>query len=198
MASEFQDPGWLAQERRLISRAKRGDRGAFGALYRAFAGALYRRVLLPKLQDPAAAEDALAETFIVAWQRLGGFEDRGVSLFSWLARIAANKAIDIHRGRGRADRASANLERLVEPLLTPVPGQDEELVRQLDAPALRAKVTATLERIRPRYRRAIELRFMQGLSRDDCAAHLEVKLGTFDVVLLRALRAFRKEWDHDG
>lgn len=198
MASEFQDPGWLKQERKLVSRAKRGDREAFGALYRAFAGALYRRVLLPKLQDPASAEDALAETFIAAWQRLDRFEDRGVSLFSWLARIAANKAIDIHRGRGRADRASANLERMLEPLLAPVPGGDDDLVRQIDAPALRARVAATLDRIRPRYRRAIELRFLQGLSRDDCAARLQVKLGTFDVVLLRALRAFRKEWDHDG
>jgi len=198
VASEFQDPGWLKQERKLVSRAKRGDRDAFGALYRAFAGALYQRVLLPKLQNPAAAEDALAETFITAWQRLDGFEDRGVSLFSWLARIASNKAIDLHRGRGRADRAAANLERLVEPLLAPVPGEDDDLVRQIDAPALRAKVAEVLDRIHPRYRRAIELRFLQGLSRDDCAARLEVKLGTFDVVLLRALRAFRKEWDHDG
>jgi len=198
VASEFQDPGWLKKERRLIARARRGDREAFGALYRTFAAALYRRVLLPKLQDPASAEDALAETFVTAWQRLDTYEDRGLSLFSWLARIAANKAIDVHRGRGRADRASASLERLVEPLCAPVPGEDEDLVRQLDAPALRAKVAATLERLRPRYRRAIELRFLPGRSRTECAEALGVKLGTFDVLLLRALRAFRKEWDHDG
>jgi RNA polymerase sigma-70 factor (ECF subfamily) len=198
VASEFQDPGWLKKERKLVARARRGDREAFGALYRAFAAALYRRVLLPKLQDPASAEDALAETFVTAWQRLDAYEDRGLSLFSWLARIAANKAIDLHRGRGRADRASANLERMIEPLLAPVPGEDEELVRQLDAPALRARVAATLDRLRPRYRQAIELRFMQGLDRRACSQALGVKLSTFYVLLLRALRAFRKEWDHDG
>lgn len=198
MASEFQDPAWLEKERKLVARARRGNREAFGALYRALAPALYRRVLMPKLQDPASAEDALAETFVTAWQRLGDFEDRGLSLFSWLARIASNKAIDLHRGRGRGARAAASLERLVEPLLVPVPGEDPELVRQLDAPALRARVAGVLARIRSRYGQAIELRFMQGLSRKACAARLEVKLGTFDVLLLRALRAFRKEWDHDG
>ena len=55
-----------------------------------------------------------------------------------------------------------------------------------------------LARLNPRYRRALELRFFEERSRQECAAALEVKLGTFDVLLLRALRAFRKEWDHDG
>ena len=52
-----------------------------------------------------------------------------------------------------------------------------------------------LEAINPRYRRAIELRFLEDKSREECAGAMEVKLGTFDVLLLRALRAFRKEWD---
>jgi RNA polymerase sigma-70 factor (ECF subfamily) len=52
-----------------------------------------------------------------------------------------------------------------------------------------------LERLNDRYRRAIELRFLEELSRESCAAALDVKLGTFDVLLLRALRAFRKDWD---
>jgi len=47
----------------------------------------------------------------------------------------------------------------------------------------------------PRYKRAIELRFLEERTRQECADVLEVKLGTFDVVLLRALRAFRKEWE---
>jgi DNA-directed RNA polymerase specialized sigma24 family protein len=36
---------------------------------------------------------------------------------------------------------------------------------------------------------------MDDKSREECAAAMNVKLGTFDVLLLRALRAFRKEWD---
>ena len=52
-----------------------------------------------------------------------------------------------------------------------------------------------LAAISPRYRRAIELRFLEDRPREQCAALLEVKLGTFDVLLLRALRAFRQAWE---
>jgi DNA-directed RNA polymerase specialized sigma24 family protein len=51
-----------------------------------------------------------------------------------------------------------------------------------------------LASVNPRYRRAIELRFLDDRSREDCARLMEVKLGTFDVLLLRALRAFRQQW----
>ena len=63
-----------------------------------------------------------------------------------------------------------------------------------DGDKLRAAVAAALGRINPRYRRALELRFFEERERGDCAAALEIKLGTFDVLLLRALRAFRAAW----
>lgn len=197
MAADFNDPAWLRRERRLIRRARRGDREAFGQLYRAFAPALYRQVLLPRLADEAAAEDALAETFVTAWHRLDQFEQRGPSVFFWLARVAANKAIDVHRSRGRSDRAMDNLQRALAPLVAPAQGEEDEVLRRVDAAALRSRVSEVLARIHDRYRRAIELRFLEGLDRAACAERLQVKLGTFDVVLLRALKAFRKEWSDE-
>ncbi len=59
---------------------------------------------------------------------------------------------------------------------------------------MRDAVATALARINPRYRRALELRFFEDQDRDRCAAALEVKIGTFDVLLLRALRAFRAAW----
>jgi RNA polymerase sigma-70 factor (ECF subfamily) len=197
LANDYRDAAWLERERALIARARDGDRQAFGELYRALAPDLYRQVLLPRLSDPAAAEDALAETFAAAFRRLDGYRDQGRSLFFWLARIAANQAIDQHRRRGRKRRALDGLRRLCRPLAQPAAGADEELIQRLDAPALQRRVQAALQRLRPRYRRALELRFFEGLDRVGCAARLELKLGTFDVLLLRALRAFKKEWEHE-
>jgi RNA polymerase sigma factor (sigma-70 family) len=194
MGQDFRDPTWLATERQLVERARRGDRAAFGELYSVFAPTIYRQVLLPKLADPASAEDVLAETFISAFSRLSRFSDRGLSIYFWLARIASNKATDLYRSRGRAGRGLANLERLLEPLGQASVQADEDLMRRVDADGLRLRVAGVLERVNPRYRRAIEARFLEGLSRKECAEKLEVKLGTFDVLLLRALRAFRKEW----
>ena len=198
MGRGFHDAEWLRQEQALLERARRGEREAMGELYQAFARPLYASVLMPRLGDPQAAEDALAETFTTAFQRLDDFESRGKSVWSWLCRIATNKAIDQHRARSRQGKALQGYHALLAP-----PGQtadeaEEALARRIDHADLALRVSQTLERINPRYQRALQLRFFEGRSRDECAAAMEVKLGTFDVLLLRALRAFRKLWLAEG
>jgi len=194
MGRDLQDPGWRDREQECLARARAGDRAAIGELYAAHAPALYRRILLPRLGDAAAAEDALADTFTTALARLDQFEDRGQGLWPWLARIAANTATDLHRARARTGRALAGYADLLAPFLPRPEDPETALDRQRGADALRVRLGAVLERINPRYRRAIELRFLEERPRADCAAALEVKVGTFDVLLLRSLRACRREW----
>lgn len=57
-----------------------------------------------------------------------------------------------------------------------------------------ARLTECLQNLNPRYRTALTLRFLQEKSRADCALLLGVKTATFDVLLLRAVRAF-KAWN---
>jgi RNA polymerase sigma factor (sigma-70 family) len=189
------DDDWLRKERELVRGARQGDKRAIAELYRAFAGRLYARVLMPKLGNAQAAEDALSETFRTAIERLDQFDDKGVSFYFWLSRIAVNKATDMHRVKSRTRRALASFEDLLAPLRpsVPRPGQDLEERERMDQ--LKDGVSTCLERINPRYAEAIRLRFMEDKSRQDCADQMQVKLGTFDVLLLRALKAFRKEWE---
>jgi len=185
----------LAWEKRCLGRIKKGDMRAFGELYNAFANRLFTRVLLPTLGDRAAAEDALAETFKTALEKIGTFEEKGVSVFHWLARIGKNKALDMHRARERTGRALCNFEGMLAPLLgdSPLPGNG--LQAEEEGRRLREAVARVLDKLNPRYRKVIELRFLQDRSRQECAEMLELKLGTLDVLVLRALRAFRKEWE---
>jgi RNA polymerase sigma-70 factor (ECF subfamily) len=184
----FDDPRWLEEERTCLGALRRGDRAAFRRLYEVMAPPLYARVLLPRLGDAQAAEDVLAETFQRAIERLDGYQDRGGSIWSWLVTIASNRANDLHRERARDGRGQAGLAAMLAPLF------GEAADDALDAERLRVAVTNTLERVNPRYRRALQLRFFEDRPRVECATMMEVKLGTFDVLLLRALRAFRAEW----
>lgn len=190
---ELEDGQRLAWEHRLVRRARGGDAAALGELYDAYAASLYRKVLLPRLGDPQAAEDALSETFRTALERLDRFEPRGLSIYRWLARIAHNKAMDMHRARAVTGRRIADLRALLEPLNT-AEGADQLLELAVESSAVKDRVRQTLAALNPRYRRAIELRFFEERSREHCAEALEVKVPTFDVVLLRALRAFRQRW----
>jgi RNA polymerase sigma-70 factor (ECF subfamily) len=188
----FEDPAWLAHEAKLLERLRRGDRLACAELYRAFAAPLSRRVLWPRLSDGDLVADALAETFRSFLERMDDYQARGSSVWSWLATIAANKATDIHRAQARGGRALHNYQALLEPLWADSgPPRPDETHEQA---GLRAAVDRVLEAINPRYRRAIELRFLEDRPRGECAETLAVTLGTFDVLLLRALRAFRTAW----
>jgi RNA polymerase sigma factor (sigma-70 family) len=159
---------------------------------------VYERVLMPVLGNAAAAEDALAETFRVGFQRLADFQPGEVSIYYWLARIAKNKALDMHRAKKVSGRVLANFESLLEPLSTPHASPEELLEREVSRHVLGEAVQQTLAELNERYRRAIVLRFLQDQSREACAEQLGVKIGTFDVLLLRALRAFRKRWEERG
>jgi RNA polymerase sigma-70 factor (ECF subfamily) len=195
VSDDLNRPERLRWEAERVERARAGDRAAFAEIYRAYASSIFARVLLPKLGNREAAEDALAETFRTAFERLDGFEARGISLFFWLSRIATNKALDMHRAKATTGRALASFESLTAPLGEAPPDPGELFDLRGDALRVQKTVRTVLERLNDRYRRAIELRFVEELPREACAAALEVKLGTFDVLLLRALRAFRKEWE---
>lgn len=184
----------LRWEQEHIALARQGGTRGFAELYRAYAPLLFARVLLPKLGNREAAEDALSETFRTAFERLDSFEHRGTSLYFWLARIATNKALDMHRVKKTTGRALASFEDLLGALGESPPNPGELFDDRTTMVRLQKNVSTVLSQLNPRYRRAIELRFVEELPREQCAEALGVKLGTFDVLLLRALRAFRKEW----
>ena len=198
MAQDLDDlnsPERLRWERKLLGCIRRGEQAAFAELYRAYAPSLFQHVLLPRLGDRTAAEDALSETFRKAVEALGSFESKNVSVYFWLSRIAVNKAMDMHRVKAVTQRALASFEGLLGPLQEAPSDPSSLLEDHVESALLSERIEHTLAGINERYRRAIELRFLKNHSREECATLLEVKLGTFDVLLLRALRAFRKQWE---
>ncbi|MBW4079308.1 MAG: RNA polymerase subunit sigma-24, partial [Acidobacteria bacterium] len=58
---------------------------------------------LRRLDDQAASEDLVAETFVVVWRRFDDLPPRGEELF-WLYGIAGRVLSNMHRGRQRSMR----------------------------------------------------------------------------------------------
>ncbi len=81
-------------EELLIKQASQGDLDAFNQLVLRHQDMIYRHALA-LLGDPDSADDAAQESFIKAFQGLGGF--RGGSFRGWLLQIATNSAYDILR-----------------------------------------------------------------------------------------------------
>jgi RNA polymerase sigma-70 factor (ECF subfamily) len=182
----------LDRERAAIERAQAGDPRALEPVLAAHAEALYATVIVPRLGDRALAEDVLRDTFVTAIEKIGAYEFRERSVYFWLRRIALHRLIDVCRRQGRARRAIAALEAEAAEAAVVLPGADEALIAEEDRRRATARIEAALERLPERYARAIRLRLVEERTREASAAALAVSVGNFDVILFRAVRAFRR------
>lgn len=92
-------PAASASDRDLVRDVLNGKSDRFAALVERYFGAV-RAVAYGRLGNTADAEDAVQETFVRAYQRLGTLRDRK-KFPSWLITIARNCAEDLGRARRR-------------------------------------------------------------------------------------------------
>lgn len=181
-----------AVDRRLVEKAQAGDRAALGELLKKHGPGLYRNVLLPRLGSEAAAKDALSETYAKVVGNIAKFTWQNVGFYPWIRMVALRVALDQLRSKRRVVLFEAeDLEREVDASQTTTP-VDQQLSDQRDREAARRKVEAALERINPRYARAIRLRVLEEQTREQVASELGVTTSTFDVLLHRAIAALKK------
>jgi RNA polymerase sigma factor (sigma-70 family) len=178
----------LEEERKVILALQQGDRSAFATLYRWYGTLLFRQVILPRLPIQELAEDCLKDTFRTALERIETFRLENRSIFFWLRRIAANKAIDVHRRHRRDERLAEQVK--AEPAV--VNSHQDRPDRQLDVDELRKMVDLSMSNLNTRYAKALRMRLLEERTREECAEALEVSVGNFDVILHRAAKAFRK------
>ena len=189
---ERDDGERLERERLLVARAQSGDRQAVGELLTTHGPGLYRAVLLPRLGSEAAARDALSEVYARVVERIDRFTWQSVGFWPWLRTVALHVALDQLRARKRwVLWEPQDVEREVDAAQTVTP-VDQKLGEHRDRHAAKARVQEALDRIHPRYARAIRLRVLEEQAREDAARELGVTPATFDVVLHRAMTALRK------
>ena len=187
-------PAELEVEQALCDQARAGDRAALGSLLEKHGPRLYRAVLLPRLGNRALAEEALSLTYLRVVERIGQFEWQSVGIYPWLRVVALRIALDQLRARKREVLFdAAALEREVD--LAERENRDAAALEAHDLGVARERVLSLLGRLNPRYAQAIRLRVIEERPRADAAAELGVSVGTFDVVLHRAMAALRKVLD---
>lgn len=176
--------------------AKEGDREATRELLAHFSDPLFAGVILPRVGSRADAEDILRETLLKAVERLPRqFEWRDSGLWPWLRRIAVNLVADYGRRLQSKQRLEESYLAEVQTLPPRIEGGAEAaLIEDEERKINLQHLGAAMESINERYRRAIELRLLEGVPREEAAKALDVTVPTFDVLLHRALKSLRKAW----
>ncbi|MEZ4383799.1 MAG: sigma-70 family RNA polymerase sigma factor [Nannocystaceae bacterium] len=183
--------------RDLLRRAAAGDDGALTQLYETHVDGLYAFVYPRVGRDPSLAEDVVQETFLRALARTGDYDPARGGLGVWLAWQARNAIRDglrEHRRGFALAQAAAELDATMTQLYRALdrgPIADELLARA----ETRDLVTMTIAALPPRYRDALESKYVREDSMATIAAALAITEDAAKSLLARARRAFRATFE---
>ncbi len=172
---------------KLVVRAvEEGDQNAYAELMDRYRDSIYF-MLLKMVNNKDDADDLTIEAFGKAFNRLHQYTPN-YAFSTWLFKIASNNCIDFIRKRKKNLMSIDN----------PISGNDgdemtieirdkkrnpeEEAIARQEAELMRNVV----EKLKPRYRRLIELRYFKEYSYEEIADELDLPLGTVKAQLFRA------------
>ena len=154
----------------LVVAARTGDQHAFAAIYDRYADRVFS-LCVTLTRDRGIAEDAMADTFLVAWQRLDQLRDPD-RLRAWLFAIARNRVTRLGARAGRETPTDTMADGIDPATTTATDAVAETVVERVDADADAAVVWEAASALNPNERALLELSVRQGLDGLDLAAAL--------------------------
>ena len=174
------------QDMELVDRARKGDQLAYGELLGRYRDAIYF-MLLKMVNSPVDAEDLTIEAFGKAFKNLDQYTPN-FAFSTWLFKIATNNCIDFIRKK-RASHVSLDHTVDGDDSLAPssmiqsdAPDPESNLINQQKIKHMRQVVS----KLKPRYRKLVELRYFKEYSYDEIAEELDIPIGTVKAQLFRA------------
>lgn len=166
------------EERALVERARQGDLDAYDDLVRQHQERIYA-TLYHMTSNHEDAADLTQETFVKAYRALKSFKG-DASFFTWIYRIAVNKAINLLKQRRNRHYLSLNdLDYNAE--------QDPELVellseqtpfREAGLSELQTRLNEALQKLSEEHRMVVTLHDIQGLPHEQIARIVGCNVGT--------------------
>ena len=180
-------------DQKLVERAQRGDKQAFGLLVEKYQRKL-GRLLSRFVRDSAEVEDVTQEAFIRAYRALPNF--RGDSAFyTWLYRIGINTAKNYLMAASRRAPTSTSVDAEEAEGL-----EDADQLRDINTPEsllltreIVETVNATMQDLPEELRTAIQLREIEGMSYEDIAQIMNCPIGTVRSRIFRAREAIAEQ-----
>jgi RNA polymerase sigma-70 factor (ECF subfamily) len=180
-------------DQKLVEKAQRGDKRAFGILVEKYHKKL-TRLLSRMVRDQSEMEDIVQDSFVKAYRAINNF--RGDSAFyTWLYRIGINTAKNHLVSLGRRPKAMNEVE--IEDVEN---FEDGDELRSIETPEntmmtkeIVATVNDTIEGLPDELKEAISLREMDGLSYEEISELMQCPIGTVRSRIFRAREAIAEK-----
>jgi RNA polymerase sigma factor (sigma-70 family) len=182
----YMDRGVAPSDRQLWADAVAGDADAFGLIFDRHNRAVYN-LCFRVTGNWDAAEELMAETFLIAWRKREGVVFERDSVVPWLYGIASNLARNRWRRSARAARAIARLRfEREEPDFAPA------LISRIEQEHRARKILDLFRQLSRRDQDVIALCDWGGLTYDAAAAVLDIPVGTVRSRLARGRSRLRE------
>lgn len=175
-----------AHDWKLIQLAlHKGDQKAYAELMGRYRDTIFF-MLLKMVKDKDDADDLTIEAFGKAFRNLGQYTP-DFAFSTWLFKIATNNCIDFIRRKKDAislDRTYENAdgdEMSFEPKSDSLNPEEKAIKKQKIQ-----MMQSVVEKLQPRYRTLVELRYFQEKSYEEIALELDLPIGTVKAQLFRA------------
>jgi RNA polymerase sigma factor (sigma-70 family) len=171
----------------LVLRAlNEKDQRAYTELMGRYKDSVYF-TLLKMVNNSDDAEDLTIETFSKAFKRLDQYTPQ-FAFSTWLFKIATNHSIDfIRKKRIKAisiDQGFSNVDG--ESYVIPVKEESLDPEESMQKDERVQRMRDVVEKLKPRYKRLVELRYFEEKSYEEISEILELPLGTVKAQLFRA------------
>ena len=171
---------------KLVQLAVKGDQKAYAELMSRYKDSIYF-MLLKMVNNRDDADDLTIEAFGKAFKNLHQYTP-DFAFSTWLFKIATNNCIDFIRRKRKftfsIDKSMENDsgQEMQFEIKSPMLDPEENMIKKQKALLMRDVV----EKLKPRYKRLVELRYFQERSYEEIADELKLPLGTVKAQLFRA------------
>ena len=171
----------------LLQLLRKKDEAGMRYLFDHYGGAL-NNIISRIVTEPEVAQEVLQDVLMRIWENIDKYEVDKSRLFTWMARIARNAAID--RVRSKAYRKSGKTDQLDVVVVNRNNLSETMNVEHIGLAKL-------LNNLDANYRSIIDLLYFKDYTQAETAEALDLPLGTVKTRSRRALQQLRQVLKHE-
>jgi len=168
-------------QQQIISLLRGRNKRGITLLYEHYSAALYH-IIIRVTQSEKISEEVLQDVFVKIWTRFDQFDDSKGRLFTWMAQIARNSAIDATRsGKFKRTQKTETLPDTVsnDTRLSETPSTQDSGLHQV------------ISQLDDKYRMVIEYVYFKDYTHKEASEALDIPLGTVKSRVRAAVKALR-------
>jgi len=186
----------LDEEKRLLEKIKENPE-YFGKIFDTYYKPIFNYII-HRVADYDISRDIAADTFLKAYLKMNTLTWKGVSILTWIYRIATNEINYYYRKNKTSNLSLDLLGSQASQLFEFDDGQSEKqlIENELKLNEDFARVQRSLKKLNIKYQEVLSLRYFEKKSLKEISEILDKKEGTIKSLLSRGLEKLKVEFNN--